>query len=387
VDDDAAIRVTIVRHPKMKQAEDSVFLKRWRSIKEFLVSLVCYAIGFGIIVGSLVLWRTYVAKPVLVILPFSVPTSAQSPVGLSGISAANLLLDKVEELSREASQYGRGVKTFPLLTTERNEEPPEVKVEIAGLSVDGIIGLFSKIVQKQLVVTGEVYWVTDGILLRARLENDVWTTGPFTATGTELEKRYRVLAKDILSSTNPNIAGLIFQKDGELDLAQMCYKKWLELPHLNNDSVAQAHFQLGVTFDIAGNRPSAEQSYLSALAARGDLFEALVNLGIDLYADGSQRDALVRLQRAHSVRPNSLMPLMIMGVAETDPKKKEQIYREAIGLHPEMPELHHELGSALVQLNRNDEAKTEFKREQTLRASEGPGTNAVNPDSPRQKPN
>jgi len=361
VQDDAAIRVILVRPPRAHHVESFWF--RWRShLKEQIStsSFLNYCIAGVLLLILLTSWRTFFSKPVLVIAPFSVPVGGEAVIGLSGKSAANLLLDKVEELSKEANDYGKGTSTAPFLNTERPIDMPDVKLEVAGLSVEGVVGFASRLLEKQQVVTGEVYWVKEGVLIRARLE-EVWTVGPFAATSAELDKQYRSLAKSLLSVTNPNIAGLIFQKDHEIDSALKSYRAWLSIKGLDNNSRAQAYFHLGVVSDLSGDHLGAQQSYQNALLIQPAFFEALVNLGLNLYKVGNTREAIERLTQASNVKPGSLMPLMIIGLAQGDPSEKEKTYRKALALYPEMPEIHYELARALQQLNRQKEADAELK--------------------------
>ena len=360
MEDDAAIRVALVRKPRGESVPSPFWPKVWAHLRERLTGIVVYGIvGLSILV-MIVGWRVFFSKSVLVISPFSVPVNGDAPIGLSGKSAANLLLDKVEELSNEANEYGQRA-TAPFLNTERHEEAPDVKVEVAGLSVEGVLAALSRVLEKQQIVTGELYWVKEGVIIRARLENDVWTVGPFPATAVELDKQYRMLARNLLSVTNPNIAGLIFQKDGEVNLAQKSFTNWLSLKGLDADSRAQANFHLGVVLDLSGSRPSAEQSYQNALSIQPAFFEALVNLGLDLYTDGRTNDAILRLRQASDLKPHSLAPLMILGLAQVDPADKEMTYRKALALYPEMPAIHYQLALALQQLNRQADAKAEME--------------------------
>lgn len=369
MEEDAAIRVVLVRPPGTKFPARSFWQKSWERSKEQFTSLLSYCLLGGFILIVWCGWRTFFAKTVLVISPFSVPAGGEPPIALSGQGAANLLLDKLIELSREANEFGKGV-TNPYLNTERREEMPEVKVEVAGFSIEGVVAAASRILEKQQVVTGEVYWTREGILIRSRLEDDVWTVGPFPGTATDLEKQYRVLAKDVLSITNPNIAGLILQKDGEISLAQRSYRSWLSLRGLDANSRAQGNFHLGVTFDQSQDRARAEQSYKSAIAIQPNFYEALVNLAIDLSADGQGKEAIEKLKQASDLKPNSLAPLMIMGVIQSDPVEKEKTYRRALKLYPDMPEVHYQLSLVLKQQNRQVEADQEYQSFTALKAAQ-----------------
>ncbi|HEY4902008.1 MAG TPA: hypothetical protein VIH89_00910 [Candidatus Sulfotelmatobacter sp.] len=200
MEDDAAIRVALVRKPRGESVPSPFWPKVWAHLRERLTGIFVYGIvGLSILV-MIVGWRVFFSKSVLVISPFSVPVNGDAPIGLSGKSAANLLLDKVEELSNEANEYGQRA-TAPFLNTERHEEAPDVKVEVAGLSVEGVLAALSRVLEKQQIVTGELYWVKEGVIIRARLENDVWTVGPFPATAVELDKQYRMLARNLLSAS------------------------------------------------------------------------------------------------------------------------------------------------------------------------------------------
>jgi tetratricopeptide (TPR) repeat protein len=360
VEDDVTINVVLIP-PGTKALSESFLRRSWKHFRDQLVSFLGYCTAALFLLLLFMCWRMFFANPILVISPFSVPASVESPIGLSGKSAANLLLDKVEELSKEANDYGKGGRTAPFLNTEHSEDAPDVKVEVAGFSVEGIVAFASRLLEKQQIVTGELYWVKEGVVIRARLGDGVWTVGPFPSAAADLDKQYRSLAKSLLSKTNPNIAGLIFQKDGEIKLAEESYGRWLSLNGLDANSRAQAYFHLGVARDLIGDRASAEQSYQRALSIQPTLFEALVNLGLDLYTDGNAKEAVERLKQASDVKPGSLAPLMIMGLAQSDPAEKEKTYRKAVALYPEMPEVHYELSQVLRQLNRGKDADAEFK--------------------------
>jgi tetratricopeptide (TPR) repeat protein len=334
-------------------------LKEQLAASDFLnYSLLCLAVLL-LCIG----WRTFFSPRVLLIAPFSAPAGGETVIGMSGKSAANLLLDEIDNLSMEANGYGKGAKTAPFLNTERSLEMPDVKLDVAGFSVEGILGLISRLLEKQEVVTGEIYWLKDGVSIRARLENNMWTVGPFSPTAVELNKQYRSLATQILSATNPNIAGLIFQKDGQISAAIESFRRWLSLSSLDNNAKAQANFHLGVAYYLNGDAARAEQCYRTALSFQPKLFEAVVNLGF-LYMGTQSQKAAKRFEEASELRPNSLMPLMLLGLTQTDPADKEATYRKAVALYPDMPETHHELGMVLQQMHKQQEADEQFRIEQ-----------------------
>lgn len=123
------------------------------------------------------------------------------------------------------------------------------------------------------------------------------------------------------------------------------------------------------------------------LAAAGALFgsvhrqepdnpRALLGLGLVAVREEKHDAARESLERAYALAPDNFGTLVILGwarIAANDPVAAETYFRRALQINRSFAEAHGGLASALVLLERRDEARTEVKLARRLGGSFGAG--------------
>ena len=131
----------------------------------------------------------------------------------------------------------------------------------------------------------------------------------------------------------------------------------------------QAWFDLGFVYNALGNAQESIAAYRKSVAAKPDIFESNLNLGLML-AKSNQPDAEQFLRAATSLKPTANADegharawLSLAHVLEnTKPDEGLEAYRQAAGLEPKDPEPHLAAGLLLEKENRFADAEQEYKQ-------------------------
>jgi tetratricopeptide (TPR) repeat protein len=124
-----------------------------------------------------------------------------------------------------------------------------------------------------------------------------------------------------------------------------------------------AHYNLGTALAARGQLDEALDDFREALQIRPDYAEAHNNLGIILVMRGNLEEAIQHFHEALRFRPNYADAHLNLGFALVSQGKLDeaiQQYLEVLRLAPDDAEAHLNLGIALARLGRRDEAVAQF---------------------------
>ena len=131
----------------------------------------------------------------------------------------------------------------------------------------------------------------------------------------------------------------------------------------------QAWFDLGFVYNAQGNLTESIAAYRKSVAAKADVFESNLNLGISL-AKAGQPDAEQFLRAATTLKPTANVDegrarawLSLADVLEASkPEEAIDAYQRAAALTPKDPEPHLAVGALLEKVNRFADAEQEYKQ-------------------------
>jgi Flp pilus assembly protein TadD len=131
----------------------------------------------------------------------------------------------------------------------------------------------------------------------------------------------------------------------------------------------QAWFDLGFVYNAQGNLTESIAAYRKSVAAKPDVFESNLNLGISL-AKAGQADAEQYLRAATTLKPTADVDegrarawLSLADVLEASkPEEAIAAYQRAAALAPKDPEPHLAAGALLQKANRFADAEQEYKQ-------------------------
>lgn len=131
----------------------------------------------------------------------------------------------------------------------------------------------------------------------------------------------------------------------------------------------QAWFDLGFVYNAMGNASDSIAAYRKSVAAKPDVFESNLNLGLMLAKTG-QPDAEQFLRAATTLKPTANVDegharawLSLAHVLENSkPDDAIDAYKQAASLDPKDPEPHLSAGSLLEKENRFADAEQEYKQ-------------------------
>jgi len=135
----------------------------------------------------------------------------------------------------------------------------------------------------------------------------------------------------------------------------------------------QAWFDLGFVYNALGDAPDAIAAYRKSVAAKPDVFESNLNLGIMLAKSG-QPDAEQFLRAATTLKPTSNVDegharawLSLAHVLEKDhPDSALEAYKQAAALQPRDPEPYLSAGVLLENQQRFADAAEEYQQVLTI---------------------
>jgi tetratricopeptide (TPR) repeat protein len=131
----------------------------------------------------------------------------------------------------------------------------------------------------------------------------------------------------------------------------------------------QAWFDLGFVYNRLGNAPESVAAYRKSVAAKPDVFESNLNLGLTLAKTG-QPDAEQFLRAATTLKPTANVDegrarawLSLAHVLETaKPDEAIEAYKQAAALDPKDSEPHLSAGLLLEKEDRFADAEQEYKQ-------------------------
>lgn len=142
---------------------------------------------------------------------------------------------------------------------------------------------------------------------------------------------------------------------GRLQAAERIYRQILAA----DESVAEAHYNLGNALKRRGELDEATSCYRRALELRPDLVPAHINLGNTLRSQGRLGEAANSLRRAIELNPGLADAHMNLGNVLQEQGQLDHAvgcYLQAIELEPERPDVHVNLGAAFRSLGQLDDA-------------------------------
>ncbi len=131
---------------------------------------------------------------------------------------------------------------------------------------------------------------------------------------------------------------------------------------------ARAHYNLGVSLDLAARMPEAVAQYEQALRIKPDYAEAQNNLGKAMEQDGRIEDAITHYEQALRIEPDYAEAYYNLGNVFAKKGKISDaigLYEQALRLKPDLPQAHYNLGNAFSQEGKISEAIEQY--EQALR--------------------
>ncbi len=130
-----------------------------------------------------------------------------------------------------------------------------------------------------------------------------------------------------------------------------------------------AWFDLGFVENALGNVPDSIAAYRKSVAAKPDVFESNLNLGLQLAKSGDPEAEKV-LRAATQLKPTSHVDegryrawlSLAQTIAKSKPEEALAAFQHAADLQPKDPEPHLSAGQLLEQENKFTDAEQEYKR-------------------------
>jgi tetratricopeptide (TPR) repeat protein len=154
------------------------------------------------------------------------------------------------------------------------------------------------------------------------------------------------------------ILGAILKNTDRLSEAVFTGKKTVEL----NPDDAEAHYNLGNTFELLSRFEEAIVSYKQATTLQPDYAEAYINLGKILEELGRYEEAEKNFRNAIFLKPDLFEAYSNLGNTLTMMgrlKEAEVSYRQAVSLKPDIELNHSNLGSLLLKMGQHQEGLNE----------------------------
>ncbi len=178
--------------------------------------------------------------------------------------------------------------------------------------------------------------------------------------------RHHRVQEPAADSTSPEIdqAEAAIQKQ-DYSTAEALLKKAVE----SNPQAYQAWFDLGYVYTATKRASEAIDAYRKSVAAKSDVFESNLNLGIMLGRQGESGEAAKYLEAATQLKPTAntdeglARAWLSLGLLEEtrNPQKATAAYAKAATLTPKDPEPHLNAGRLLEKQDKLDEAVHEYQ--------------------------
>jgi tetratricopeptide (TPR) repeat protein len=161
-------------------------------------------------------------------------------------------------------------------------------------------------------------------------------------------------------------------------------EKLLDTLTARDPKAYRAWFDLGFVYTAQGRDEQSVAAYRQAVAAKPDVFESNLNLGLMLARTHNQ-EAETFLRAATRLKPTDKVDeglgrawLSLAHVLEADkPEEAVKAYREALGLRPNTPDTHLALGSVLERQKDTQGAEEQYQRALSLASAAGDGPSSA----------
>lgn len=205
------------------------------------------------------------------------------------------------------------------------------------------------------------------LLVLAMASGDVAAL-PYQQTGTTV-RHHRVAETEDAVSPEVEQAEVAMQKQ-DFTTAETLLKKAV----IANPADYRAWFDLGFVYNQAKRTPESIDAYRKSVAAKPDVFESNLNLGVALGRQGDKAEAAKYLKAATQLKPTAhpdeglARAWLSLGLVEEsqDPQQALAAYSEAAKLNPKDPEPHLSAGLLLEQQEKFEEALREYQTAATL---------------------
>jgi Flp pilus assembly protein TadD len=136
----------------------------------------------------------------------------------------------------------------------------------------------------------------------------------------------------------------------------------------------RAWFDLGYVYNATNRKAQAIDAYRKSVAAKGDIFESNLNLGILLAGQGDKAEAAKYLKAATQLTPTAHVEegraraWQSLGIVleDSDPQQALEAFAQAAKLEPHNPEPHFSAGQLLEKQDRLEDAAKEYEAAMAL---------------------
>jgi tetratricopeptide (TPR) repeat protein len=199
------------------------------------LSVATLCVGIWIAVGFLL--GELSPEYMVTVQPFEISAATAGHVSLSGKSAADIVVDTLNDASTHASQF-HGTEYYrydstgsqPVALHQSIKIPVQTSygIELNGISLDNLIRLYDGRRYQQWIVGGDVLSSPHGLIGRIRLNQGdsakSWETAPSAqASPSEL---IRDAAYMMLTSVSPELLGQSYLQQGKYEEAAKVFRHW-----------------------------------------------------------------------------------------------------------------------------------------------------------------
>jgi len=174
------------------------------------------------------------------------------------------------------------------------------------------------------------------------------------------EELQRVLAVEPSNDDAHRLLGGIYARRAEWDLAVQELQRAIAL----RPNYWRNHSDLGLASYRAGRLADAERAYQRVTELQPDSARGFHNLGTVQQSAGKLPAAIASYEHANRIRPAATTYSNLGTVLfwQGEYSRAADAYQHAIGLSPNQPDLHANLGDALTKLGRRDDAVNSYRR-------------------------
>lgn len=398
-------------------------------ISAFVMLLVLTVLVAVVSAGFLRWWEP---ENTVVISPFELNATPPKEMPITGKIAADILKDEVKNIldnarlhvvttvqdePRSSTQSPKGPQAARSVEIEESPEISAVGIEVEGISLEKVVGLFDSIRQDQRHIEGDVIFnlTSDedaprirlvnnesttnkcGLTLRARISKiGSWQTVLHHCDEPGLRTAAHELAEEVITDLSPptialyllnqerskealtilrrhaaeepdNVQNVVdlasaLERSGDTLMAIVEYREALKL---EPQYPAQVHYRLGAALDNDGQWGEAQAEYGKAIQLDDGFAPAHYGLANLLDRDKVSDQALTEYETAVRVRGDDAQAHDFYGQAlDRRWKIDESIaqYREAVRLLPSEGQFHLDLGVELEKQGNLDGAITEYRQ-------------------------
>lgn len=221
-----------------KEINGSFFKSFYALVQKLSLSAGVLGIVFGLGGLAIGFFQGKISQQYMVtVQPFEIPPAIAGHVSLSGKNAADIVVDTLNDASAHASQF-HGTEyyrydnggTQPVALHQTIKIPVETSygIELNGISLDSLMGLYHRARYQQWTIGGDVLSSAQGLIGRIRLnQGDTaksWETAPSAnASPSELIRDATYM---MLTSVSPELLGQSYLQQGEYQQAAKVFRQW-----------------------------------------------------------------------------------------------------------------------------------------------------------------